>query len=252
MTRERTQTIMTRMDDDLTLARRARMRWNAPLAEAHADLLLDRLNLVPAAGIADLGCGWGELLMRAVERTDDSRGVGVDTDPLALERGRTMARQRGLDERVEFVQAEAATWRGTAERALCVGSSHAFGGSQAALETLAGVVPPGGRLLYGDGCWPGPTTPAALDIFGEDVLPLTELVAASRAAGWRVIHMSTADQQEWDNFESTSRAGWQEWFLANSSDPRAAEVRNWCDTREQEYLRDYRGVLGFAYLILAH
>jgi hypothetical protein len=27
-----------------------------------------------------------------------------------------------------------------------------------------------------------------------------------RQAGWRVIHLSTADQREWDDFESTSRA----------------------------------------------
>jgi SAM-dependent methyltransferase len=249
--------------DDFVMSRRARMRWNAPLAEVHADLLLDRLNLGSGTRVVDLGCGWGELLMRAVERADRLRpvsddggqrvcGVGVDIDPVALQRGRMLARRRGLDRQVEFVQAEAGSWRGTAERALCVGSSHAFGGSHAALEALAAVVPLGGRLLFGDGCWPGPASPAALDIFGDEVLPLAELMAASRAAGWRVIHMSMADQQEWDDFESTSRAGRQEWLLANTSDPMAAEVREWLDTSEHQYVHDYRGVLGFAYLVLAH
>ncbi len=238
------------------------MRWNAPLSVAHADLLLDRMNLDSATRIVDLGCGWGELLLRAVERAVGSapapdnggslvQGVGVDTDPGALERGRTLARQRGLGERVEFVHAEAVTWSGTAERALCVGSSHAFGGSQAALEALTALVPRGGRLLFGDGCWPGATTPAALDIFGDQILPLAELVDVSRGAGWRVTHMSVSDQQEWDDFESTSRAGWQEWLLAHESDQRAEETREWLDTREHQYIHDYRGVLGFAYLVLA-
>jgi SAM-dependent methyltransferase len=252
------------MDEDGFIeSRRARMRWNTPLAEVHADLLLDRLDLSPGTRIVDLGCGWGELLMRAVARADASvpahengaqraSGVGVDTDPVALRRGQVLARGRGLDEQIEFVAADAASWRGTAERALCIGSSHAFGGSKAALEALAAVVPPGGRILYGDGCWPGSASPAALEIFGDQVLSLTDLVAASRAAGWRTIHMSTADQQEWDDFESTSRAGRQEWLLANSTDPRAAEVRDWLDTREDQYMHAYRGILGFAYLILTH
>jgi hypothetical protein len=118
------------------------------------------------------------------------------------------------------------------------------------LERLAAVVP-SGRVLLGDGCWPGSPSTAALDIFGDHILPLAELVEACRSTGWRVIHMTTASQQEWDDFESTSRAGWQEWLLANGSDPRAAEVRDWLDTRERQYLHDYRGVLGFAYLVLA-
>ena len=43
------------------------------------------------------------------------------------------------------------------------------------------------------------------------------------------------------------RSGW----LAHPADPRAAEVRDWLDRRLREYVRDYRGVLGLAYLVLA-
>jgi len=238
--------------DDLDVARRARMRWNAPLAEDHAGLLLDRLELGPAGRVADLGCGWAELLLRAVERTGAATGIGVDTEPVALERGRAEAGRRGLADRVELVEGEVAAWTGTADRVLCVGAAHAFGGTREALAALAPAVPRGGRLLYGDGCWPGPPTAAALEIFGDEILPLPDLVAAARTTGWRIVHLSTADQHEWDDFESTSRAGRQEWLLANESDPRAGEIRDWLDTREQEYIQTYRGVLGFAYLVLAH
>ena len=65
-----------------------------------------------------------------------------------------------------------------------------------------------------------------------------------------MLHFSTADQLEWDDFESTSRAGWQEWVSAHPADPRAAEVRDWLDGRLSQYVRDYRGVLGFTYLVL--
>jgi cyclopropane fatty-acyl-phospholipid synthase-like methyltransferase len=245
---------------DLDQALYARMRWNAPLSAGHADLLMDRLDLRPGQRITDLGCGWGELLLQAVARAmavgrgaaHPATGTGVDTDVAALDRARALARQRHLDQHVDFVQADAEAWRGAADRALCVGASHIFGGTEPALTALTQVTAPGGRLLFGDGYWAGTPSPAATAIFGETVPSLPQLLEASRAAGWRVIHMSTADPREWDDFESTFRAGRQEWLLAHSDDPRAAEVRDWLDARERQYVEVYRGILGFAYLILAH
>ncbi len=200
---------------DLDRALYARMRWNVPLSAEHAGLLMDRLDLRPGLRIVDLGCGWGELLLQAVARTmtaghgeaRQASAAGVDTDAAALARARALARQRHLDQHVDFTQADAAAWRGAADRALCVGASHAFGGTEAALTALTQVTAPGGRLLFGDGYWAGTPSPAAVTIFGETVPSLPQLLEACRAVGWRVIHMSTADQHEWDVFESTFRAG---------------------------------------------
>lgn len=232
------------MTDPLAAARYSRLTWNTPLSDEHASLLLDRLE--PAGRVVDLGCGWGELLLRAVAR--GGSGTGVDTDEAGLARGRRAAAERGVP--AEFVAQSADAWRGTADRALCVGSSHTLGGTRAMLATLASVVPHG-RVLIGDGCWPSPPTPAAHAIFGDDVLPLADLATACRSAGWQILHLSTADQREWDDFESRHRAGQREWLLANPDDPRAAEIREQHDERELEYLTAYRGVLGFAYLVLA-
>lgn len=231
----------------LAAARYAKLRWNTPLSTGHATELLDHLDLTAATTVVDLGCGWGELLLSAAER-GVAKAVGVDTDPAGLDRGRRAALVRGLD--VRFVEREAVDWHGTADRALCIGSSHTLGGSRAMLMALADVVPQG-RVLVGDGCWTTPPTPAAHAIFGDDVLPLADLVAACGEAGWQVMHLSTADQHEWDDFESRHRAGTREWLLANPDDPRAAEVRAKEDAREREYLTVYRGVLDFAYLVLA-
>lgn len=231
----------------------SRMRWNAPLSTEHADLLLDRMNLGPGQAIADLGCGWGELLMNAVSRAGPgSAGTGIDLDeaPEALPRARAEAARCHLD--VQFVKADASAWRATADRVLCVGASHAFGGTAAALRALAGHVPPGGRLLFGDGFWAQPPSREAVDLFGEEAMPLPDLMEACRAEGWRVIHLSTASQLEWDDFESAFRAGRQEWLLANPGHPRAAEIRDWIGARERQYVKVYRQVLGFAYLVLAH
>jgi len=173
--------------------------------------------------------------------------AGLDRDADALDRGRRAAAERGLS--VEFVEQPAASWHGTADRALCVGSSHAFGGTRRMLARLAELVPRG-QVLIGDGCWPGTPTPAAHAIFGDDVLSLADLATACRDTGWQVLHLDTASQREWDDFESRHRAGQREWLLANPDDPRAAEVRERHAAREHEYLTAYRGVLGFAYLVL--
>jgi SAM-dependent methyltransferase len=238
--------------DDLEEALYARMRWNAPLSQGHAELLMDRLDVRPGALVADLGCGWGELLLQVIARAGQATGTGVDDDAGALGRARRLAAERHLDGRVQFAQADVTRWTGTAGRVLCVGASHAFGGTACALDALAKVVPAGGWLLFGDGYWEAAPSAAATEMFGEQVLCLAGLLEACRSAGWRVIHMSVADQREWDDFESTFRAGRQEWLLTHPGDPRAAGVRDWLDARERQYIEVYRGVLGFAYFVLAH
>jgi cyclopropane fatty-acyl-phospholipid synthase-like methyltransferase len=251
--------MLGRVDDDeeLQAALYARMRWNTPLSRPHAGLLMERLDLRPGLRVADLGCGWGELLLSVVERasspdlTAPVTGTGVDTSTAALTRARALAVERHLDRQVEFAEADVSAWRGSADRVLCVGASHAFGGTSRALDALTQVTEPGGRLLFGDGFWEAAPSSAATEIFGDEVLTLAGIVAACGAAGWRLIHLSTAGQHEWDDFESTFRAGRQEWLLANPGDPRAPEVRDWLDERERRYFQDYRGVLGFAYLVLA-
>jgi SAM-dependent methyltransferase len=237
---------------DLDQARYACMRWNTPLSEEHAALLLERLGVSSGTRVLDLGCGWGELLQRAVMAGGvDATGIGVDTDAQALGRGRALAGIRGLADRVTFIDGDAAVWRETANRVMCVGASHAWGGTKQALLALADLIRPEGRLLFGDACWEGPPTPAAAALFGEHVLPLETMVAHAVTAGWRVVHLSTADQREWDDFEATWRAGRQQWLLEHPDSDHALEVRTVLDDQLRSYVAVYRTVLGFCYLILA-
>ncbi|HET9102843.1 MAG TPA: hypothetical protein VFN55_05765 [Solirubrobacteraceae bacterium] len=83
------------------------------------------------------------------------------------------------------------------------------------------------------------------------MLGLDALLPAADAAGWRVLHADTADQREWDVFESSWRRGPEGRLAAHPDHLQAADARERLDARRREYVRDYRGVLGFAYLILA-
>jgi ubiquinone/menaquinone biosynthesis C-methylase UbiE len=228
------------------------MLWNTPLSEEHAGQLLDRLDGAPERDVLDLGCGWGELLMRAVVRAPRAHGTGVDHADWAVERGRESAADRGLSARVTFVPADSSTWTDPSDRVLCIGASHAWGGTAPALQRLRSVVRPGGRLVFGDGFWAEPPSPAATALFGEDVPGLGALVDEAIQAGWRVLDLSTADQREWDDFESNWRSGREQWLQSYPHDPRGREVRAKLDARLREYVTVYRGALGFAYLVLTH
>lgn len=187
--------------------------------------------------------------------------TGMDTDAAALERGRraveaAVAAGRLALGNVSFVEQPADEWRPpqsqAVDRAICIGSSHALGGSRAMLARLAELVPAGrgGRVLVGEMCWEREPTEMARGMFGEEVPMLVDLVAMCRETGWEVLHLSTADQWEWDDFESRHRAGRREWLLVHPNDPRAQEIREQEDKREREYLKGYRGVLGFVYLVM--
>ena len=226
------------------------MRWNAPLSELHASILFDALRLDGCERVLDLGCGWAELLIRAVERTPGLRGVGVDTDSGALARGRALVAARGVGDRVELIETTGERYAESASRVICVGASHIWDGTEGALRALAGIVPTGGRLLYGDGCFVRAPSATTAEIF-DGMLPFSDLVRAVDAAGWRVLHLSMSDRLEWDEFESSFRAGPEEWLLANPEVPGADDVRSWLDGRRAEYLDGYRDELGFCWLVLA-
>ncbi len=230
--------------------RHAAMRWNAPLSGGHASILLDAFDLDEAESVLDLGCGWGELLMRAVQRGPALTGTGVDSDPAACARGRRLAAERGLAGRVSFVDAPAGSWTEPADRLICVGAKHIWQDTGAALAALWELTAPGGRLLYGDGCLEANASPLTAELFGE-MESLGELLAAARQPGWRVLHLSVSDQLEWDEFESDYRGGTERWLLAHPDTENAAGIRRWLDGRTREYLEGYRGELGFAWLVLA-
>jgi cyclopropane fatty-acyl-phospholipid synthase-like methyltransferase len=192
--------------------------------------------------VLDLGCGWGELLLRILAAHPATTGTGVDTSREALDRGVRAAARRGLHERVEFVEAPAESCVDVADIVVCVASSHAFGAAGDALHWLRQSVAPGGRVLFGDGFWDAEPAEAALATIGA--LPhREELHAAAAAAGFRIERDEVSDLAEWDAFESGWRSG-----LETSTDPEAAAF---AAERRREYEEGYREAIGFAWLVLA-
>jgi len=189
--------------------------------------------------------------MRVLESAHaDCVGTGVDSDSALLERAAASVARRGLQQRINLVERPAQEWAEPADRVICIGASHALGGTAPALRALSTLVTPGGRLLFGDACWVSEPTTEALAIFGQDVVRLAEVIEHALGAGWRVLSLTTADQREWDDFESSWRLGREQWLLTNPTAPSAPEVRQQLDGRLREYVTEYRGVLAFCYLVL--
>jgi SAM-dependent methyltransferase len=227
--------------------------FNAPLSDERATRIATALAAAHPRTVLDVGCGWGELLLRVVAAAADATGTGVDRDLELLDRGRANAKARGIDDRVRFVEGDAAVAGASAEVVLCVGSDHVFGTQAEALAALRERVTPGGRLLFGTGFWtrqPGAAEAAAVGMERDDLPALAELVDLAVSLGFRPLSVRTATCDEWEAFESGYLADWEEWLMDNPSHPDADAIRAKADRHRTEWLSGYRDVLGFAYLIL--
>ncbi len=254
------------MDDITAPPRLTRLAFHGPLCEDRAAGMVRRL--ASAAGptapttVLDLGCGWGELMLRLLEAMPGASGVGVDLNEEDLARGRANAEGRGLAERVRFVQESAAgTSRGPADLVLCLGASHALSEARppehtaAALHALRSLVTPGGRVLLGEGFWQRPPAPGELaamwpDASASEFHHLGDLADLAVAAGFRPAWIETASNDEWEEFESAYRSDVEEWLAAHPGHPLAEETRDRVDRHRDRWLRGWRGVLGMAYLTL--
>ncbi|MFI8993725.1 SAM-dependent methyltransferase [Streptomyces sp. NPDC053542] len=242
--------------------RLTRLAFHGPLSEERAARMVRRLAAARPATVLDLGCGWGEFMLRVLDATPGATGLGIDLNADDLARGRANAAARGLTGRVEFAEESGhGTARGPADLVLCLGSGHAVAAPESpanfrtVLRELRRLVAPGGRVLYGEGFWQRP--PAASELArmwpgatAEDHLSLAGLVDLAVEEGFRPAWVETANGDEWEAFESGYRCDVEEWLAAHPDHPLAPETRERADAHRASWLTGYRGLLGIAYLTL--
>ena len=248
-------------DDDLP-PRRTRLTFHGPLSERRAARIVARLARTSPATVLDLGCGWGELMLRVLEAVPGAAGTGIDISGADLARARDSAAARGLAGRASFIEESAVgTTRGPADLVLCTGSTHVLSEDRppqhtvSALRALRRLVTPGGRVLVGEGFWEHPPSPAEIAAMwpgttSGEYHDLAGLAGLAVSAGFRPEWTEAASLEEWDDFESGVAADTEEWLASHPGHPLAAETRKKADERLSIWLRGSRGCMGLAYLTL--
>ncbi len=226
-----------------------------PLADESVDSLLRRVRLPRAARILDLGCGQAAWLIRALAMHPDASAEGVDVSRPALERAEEHIAELGLSDRIRVRECDAAQVQvpEPVHLAMCVGSTHAFGGMITSLKYLRPHLRPDGLALVGDGFWEQRPHDAALTSLGSqpdeyDDLPTT--VDKVIGSGWIPVYGHVSAQSEWDDYEWSWCGSLARWALDNREKPGAAEAASAAEAHREAWLRGYRGVLGFVTLLL--
>jgi Methyltransferase domain len=232
--------------------------FHGPLSDSRADGLIRSLGPLAGQHVVDLGCGWAELLLRTLATEPTATGQGIDLDEEAIQHGRANARARGLADRVVLDVGDAGAWMRSADVLIVNGATHVWGGEpeQHTLNALTAgrkLLRPGGRLLLGEGFWEQAPTEArlrAMPIPRDQYVALPDLVDLALGNGYRLLSVSRAGLDEWDDFESRHGLGWVRWLVANADSPHAAQVAADADAHRTAWLRGWREVMGFAYLTL--
>ena len=240
------------------------LTWLTPLSEERAAHLVAFLSDPAPTEVLDMGCGWGELLLRVLTSAPRARGRGVDCASASIDRARQQALSRGLLDRATFdalpgVEAQDQP----ADAVICIGASQIWGPPvedaqplvyAAALRALRALVLPGGRLVYGEAIWsstPHPAATAHLAGREDEYLTVDALREQIRAAGFEVVEDGLATIHEWDVFEAGYRGRFTRWLEAHdASHPAAGQVRQQYEQQRAAYEEGYRGVLGMAYFCL--
>ncbi len=240
------------------------LTFMSPLSEARAGRLVRYLADGLEGTVLDIGCGWAELLLRVVAAAPACRGFGVDSAEDSIAHARELAGERGLSDRVTLVAGDgSAVELPQAQAVICIGSSHVwFDGTltneplnyRVALESLRRQVVRGGRVVYGEGIWTAPPTPAATAPLGgrdDEHITLAQLVDLAVECGFQPMAVHQATLDEWDVFESGYTAPFAAWLATHPSDhPDADEARARATRQRAAYLQGYREILGMGYLEL--
>lgn len=226
----------------------------APLSDASVDRLLGRALSANRGYVLDLGCATGQWLIRAASGRPAVSGLGVDLDEGAIRRGQEIVRAEGLDDRIELRVADATTVTldRPADCVLSVGAAHAFGGLLPTLAAARAHLADGATVVIGDGFWEREPTEQVLAVgFDRDEFSdLATTVDRVTTSGWAPIYAHVSTPAEWDDYEWSWSGSLTQWALDQGDTADAREALAAAEGHRNEWLRGYRGVLGFVTFVL--
>jgi hypothetical protein len=215
-------------------------------------LLGRRLALGPDSHVLDIASGRsGPALVLAQEF--GCRVTCVERAPEFLAAARESISEAELEDRIELIEADAATFEpGRYDAALCIGATFVYGGLVPTLERLRAAAP---LLGVGEPYWrtwplpPQPESEGEKRTAEDDWLPLAETVERAESTGVRVVSLIASSEDDWDRYESLHWQTLDRRLAANPEHPQAEEFRARGAADRDRYLRWERSVMGWAIFV---
>ena len=223
----------------------------APISEASLERIIKQIAWASSCkpNILEIGCGKGELLLGLIQKTEGT-GLGVDISAQALACARSRANE--LNVKAQFRECSASELRiqdNSFQIAICVGSSHALGGIDSSLRTLARAVEPSGLVLLADLFWkrePEPRQLAEMGMSFGDLDPsYVELMGRGSAYNLQPVFCQVSTQEEWDDYEWSLIGSVDRHLNKNPNDPEAEQLREHLEFMRSSYLEWRRESMGF-------
>ncbi len=232
------------------IAHQAR-RTAAPISEASLERIIRQVAWTSSCkpNILEIGCGKGEFLLALIKQTE-GRGLGVDISVEAI--ASAQSRRDELAVKAEFQECSATELSiqdNSFQIAVCVGSSHALGGIDSSLRTLARAVEPTGLVLVADLFWKREPEPRHLAEMGMSLSDLdpsyADLIGRGSAHNLQPVFCQVSTQQEWDDYEWSLIGSVDRHLYKNPDDPEAEQLRKHLEFMRSSYLKWRRDSMGF-------
>ena len=216
-------------------------------------LLGERLGLGSDSHVLDVASGVGGPALLLAE-TFGCRLTCVERAPEFVAVARERIAAAGLEDRIELVQADAATYElGSYDAALCIGATFVYGGLVPTLERLSPTAP---QVAVGEPywrAWPLPPDAERQDepsrTAEDEFLPLAATVERAESTGVRVVSLIASSEEDWDRYESLHWQTLDDWLAQNQDHPQAEEFRARGAAHRERYLRWERAFLGWAIFV---
>jgi SAM-dependent methyltransferase len=217
-----------------------------PTSAEKIRLLGRQLGLGPDSHVVDIASGrGGPALVLAKEFR--CRLTCVERSPEFLAAARKRVAAARLEDRIELVESDAATFElGRYDAALCLGATFVHGGLVPTLERLSVAAP---LVAVGEPYWRVWPPPAEAGSEREGYLSLAGTVEQAESTGVRVVYLIASSEDDWDRYDSLHWQTLDRWLEANPEHAQADEFRALGAAHRDSYLRWQRASLGWAIFV---
>jgi SAM-dependent methyltransferase len=230
-----------------------------PTSEEKLTRLVKLLHLPTDAQVVDIACGKGEFLIRLAEAYG-ARGVGIDISHFFVADAERRLEARASAVGITFTQMNGADFKPDEphkfDLASCIGASWVFGGHADTLETLIGMVKPGGWVIVGEPYWlqdPSEDYLKASGVARGDFGSHFSNAEAGERLGLDLVHAIVSSTDDWDTYEGLQWYATAEYVRTHPDDPDLAELVERVEKARATYLRWGRDTLGWAmYMFRRH